>query len=106
MTKKFLDKMYSIVNAKTTSDEIKTIYDEWANQYDHDLVDDHAYVMPDRAAQGFPALPSIRQVSLSLMDVTSARICWRPPMIIRFITACSKLIFSTRRWMFSKIITA
>lgn len=51
MAKTFLDKMYTIVNAATTSDELKSIYDEWAHQYDQDLVDDHAYAMPTRAAQ-------------------------------------------------------
>ena len=49
MDKKILDQMYAMTSA-TTSSEVKEIYDAWAEQYEHDLVDEHDYAMPARAA--------------------------------------------------------
>ena len=66
MAKNFLEKMYTITNT-TTSDEIKSIYDEWAKDYDHDLVDDHAYAMPARAAA--MAARCVTDLSSSVLDV-------------------------------------
>lgn len=50
MTKqRYLSQMYRIT-AETTSDEIKSIYDNWAENYEEELVAEHDYAMPKRAA--------------------------------------------------------
>ncbi len=61
--KKFLDKMYALTD-ETTSDQIADIYDEWADSYDSEIVDELGYAMPDRVAAMLP----------SLLDSTQARI--------------------------------
>lgn len=50
MGKTYLEKMYSITDT-TASDEIRAIYDDWAENYDNELVAEHDYAMPMRAAE-------------------------------------------------------
>ncbi len=65
-----LDKMYRITDAATSA-EIKAIYDEWADQYDHDLVDAHAYAMPARAADmaAHRFTTSLNNADINVLDV-------------------------------------
>jgi len=64
--KKILDLMYSITSS-TTSEELRDIYDQWADHYEHDLVDAHQYAMPARAA----ALAATRLIdrNIAVLDV-------------------------------------
>lgn len=64
--KKILDLMYAITPA-TTSDEMREIYDQWATQYEHDLVDTHQYAMPARAAA--TAARCCPDKSIKILDV-------------------------------------
>lgn len=64
--KKILDLMYAITPA-TTSDEMRDIYDQWATQYEHDLVDTHQYAMPARAAA--TAARCCPEKSINILDV-------------------------------------
>lgn len=64
--RKILDLMYSITSS-TTSEELRDIYDQWADHYEHDLVDAHQYAMPARAA----ALAATRLIDrdIAVLDV-------------------------------------
>ena len=67
MTKqRYLSKMYSIT-AETTSDEIKSIYDNWAEDYEDELVAEHDYAMPKRAAA--MAARRVANKSAKILDV-------------------------------------
>ena len=67
MTKqRYLSKMYSIT-AETTSDEIKSIYDHWAQDYEDELVAEHDYAMPSRAAA--MAAKRVANKSAKILDI-------------------------------------
>lgn len=50
-----------------TSSEMRKIYDEWAQEYDHDLVEEHAYAMPNRGAK--MAAERCKDTQISVLDV-------------------------------------
>lgn len=61
--KKFLDKMYSLTD-QTTAAEVASIYDEWADSYNSEIVDELGYAMPDRVAAMLPALLESRDTRI------------------------------------------
>ena len=61
--KKFLDKMYSLTD-QTSAAEVASIYDEWADTYDSEIVDELGYAMPDRVAAMLPALLESRDIRI------------------------------------------
>ncbi|MGI9405819.1 MAG: class I SAM-dependent DNA methyltransferase [Hyphomicrobiaceae bacterium] len=52
--KRFLDKAYKLSD-DATPDEVRAFYDNWADVYDAELVDEQQYVMPARAADALAA---------------------------------------------------
>lgn len=64
--KKFLDQMYSLTD-DTSASEVASIYDEWADSYEAEIVDGLGYAMPARVAEILPKL--LHERSASLLDV-------------------------------------
>ena len=61
--RRYLTKMYSITDA-TSSDEIRQIYNEWADTYETELVDEQQYIMPQRAAAALEQFVTNKQAAI------------------------------------------